>query len=68
MKFIIFLKIILHNIFCKNNNCKAQKLEMIPKIKCTILLEQLYECTIILIPKCPKVGHYNVLSLVFIPT
>jgi len=33
----------LHNIyFCKNKNHKAQKPKLIPKIKCTILLEQLY--------------------------
>jgi hypothetical protein len=41
MKFIIILKIILHNI----NSVKiirAQKPKLIPKIKCTMLLEYLY--------------------------
>ncbi len=33
---------ILYNCFCKNNNCRAQKSKPIPKIKCTIILEQLY--------------------------
>jgi hypothetical protein len=41
MKFIIISKIILHNInFVKI--IRAQKPKLIPKIKCTILLEQLY--------------------------
>ncbi len=42
MKFIIILKIILHNIIFINNNYKAQKPKLIPKMKYTILLEQLY--------------------------
>ncbi len=43
MKFIIILKILLHNIkFKKPNNCPTQKPKLIPKIKCTIFLQQLY--------------------------
>ncbi len=43
MKFIISFKIILHNIsFVKQNIIGPKKSKLIPKIKCTMLLEQLY--------------------------
>ncbi len=43
MRFIIILQILLHNIeFLKTTKCPTQKSKLIPKIKCTILLKQLY--------------------------
>ncbi len=35
MRFIIIYKKYYITLVCKNNNCKAQKTKLIPKIQCT---------------------------------
>jgi hypothetical protein len=57
MKFIIIFKIILHNIiFVKVIIVGVQKPKFIPKIKCTILLKQLYYMWHNTIPKNAQKG------------
>jgi len=57
MKFIIILKIMLHNIiFVKIIICKAQKLDLLPKLNKPCFWNNYIVCTIILDPKMPQRG------------
>jgi hypothetical protein len=51
----------IYSKICKNNY-RAQKPKLIPKIKCTILVEQLYCMFYNINPKSAQRGHYSVFS------
>jgi len=69
MKFIIVLKIILHNIiFVKIIIVGPKNQKWCPKLNVPYFWNNYTICTIILIPKVSKKGHCSVLSHILIHT